>query len=149
MVASLAQAAKVFDALVLGLASLTAGKLANRGVTCGQNHPAGLHPQGFWGGYNCVMVGDGSVDMVPAGFLAVIAPEGFEPFTSKGDGTVTGNHRQRSQATQPPLLEMLGLSGVEGILLTDAVEVSAVVGAVDGASFRAAAIAAGLSHGEK
>jgi hypothetical protein len=41
---------------------------------------------------------------------------------------------------------MLGLSCVERILLANAVEVGAVVGAVNGASFRSAAIAAGLSH---
>ncbi len=140
---------EIFDALKLSLTGLATGKLAYAGVAGGQNYSAGLHPEGFWGGSHSVLVTAGFVDVVPAGLLAVVAPEGFEPFTGQGDGAITGNYGERSQPTQPSLLQVLGLSRVERILLANAVEVGAVVGAVNGASFGAATVATGLSHGEK
>lgn len=137
----LANAVKIFDALVLGLAGLAAGKLTDGGVTRRQNHPAGLHPQRLRGDCNRILVVICPVDVVPAGFLAVVAPKCFEPLASKRDGAVASNHGKRSQPTQAPLLQVLWLSGVEGILLANAVEVGTVVGAVDGAPFRPAAVA--------
>lgn len=149
IVASLANPTKVFNTLVLGLPRLAAGKLAHRGVARGQNHPAGLHPQGLRGNGDRILVVLCPMDMIPARLLAVVAPKRLQPFPRQRHRAIARNHGQRSPPTQPPLLQMLGLGGVERILLADAVEVGTVVGAEDGASLRAVAVAARLGHSSR